>query len=144
MKTITIVEINNIAYAPPIQTLVRVLLSQGHQVNLIGNRLLNLPKDIQHHQNYHGYDLPNLCPILSNTGANKELVENDESGLIYEWENSADLADKIEGLLLDPAEIIRLAGNARERALEMFSLRKSVDSLIEVYRDVQKESVTGK
>ena len=65
-------------------------------------------------------------------------------GLIYEWENSADLADKIEGLLRDPAEIIRLAGNARERALEMFSLRKSVDSLIEVYRDVQKESVTGK
>lgn len=60
LKRVTIVEINNIAYAPPIQTLVRVLLSKGYQVNLIGNSLLNLPKDIKHHQNYHGYDLPDL------------------------------------------------------------------------------------
>ena len=60
MKTIVIVEISNIAYAPPIQTLVRVLLSKGYNVNLIGNRLHNLPKDIRYHQNYHGYDLPDV------------------------------------------------------------------------------------
>ncbi len=89
------------------------------------------------------YMLANLCPVVSDTGANKELVEDGESGLIYEWGNVIDLADKLEGLLRNPTEIIRLAGNARERAQERFSLKNSVDNLIELYRDVQRESVSN-
>lgn len=60
MKTVTVVEVNNIAYAPPIQTLVRVLLSKGYRVNLIGNHLFNLIEEIRFHQNYHGYELPDV------------------------------------------------------------------------------------
>ena len=60
MKTVTVVEVNDIATLPPTQNLVRVLLSLGFRVNLIGNNLACLTADIHDHCHYQGFELPRL------------------------------------------------------------------------------------
>ena len=60
MKTVTVVETNDIASLPPTQNLVRVLLSLGFRVNLIGNNVACLTADIRDHCHYQGFELPRL------------------------------------------------------------------------------------
>lgn len=47
MKTITIVEVNDISMYPPVQNLIRTLLSVGYQVHLIGRNLKSISEDIK-------------------------------------------------------------------------------------------------
>lgn len=58
MQTITVVEVNNITTLPPTQNLVRVLLSMGYKVNLIGNNLSCLADDILNNNNFKRFDIP--------------------------------------------------------------------------------------
>lgn len=60
MITITVLSIQEGAkYVPvPIQTLVRILLSSGYAVNLIGENLNLIPDDIRDSSQYKGYELP--------------------------------------------------------------------------------------
>ena len=42
------------------------------------------------------YMLSGLCPIVSNTGANLEIVDDKISGIVYEKGNIQDLKEKIK------------------------------------------------
>ena len=85
------------------------------------------------------YMLAGLCPVVSDTGANEELVQDGESGLVYRWGDSEDLAEKIAGLLQDHDKLLRLSKNAHTRALERFSLKASVERLTDLYDEVCQE-----
>ena len=57
MKSITVVEINDITEYPPVQNLIRVLLHKGYNVNLIGTNIGNISTDIASSDCFVGYEL---------------------------------------------------------------------------------------
>ena len=56
MKSITVIELNNIDGYPPVQTLIRVLLNKGYKVNLIGRNIAKISADIAENKSYVGYE----------------------------------------------------------------------------------------
>jgi glycosyltransferase involved in cell wall biosynthesis len=57
--------------------------------------------------------------ITTDTGGSKELVQDGENGFIVKMKDSADIAEKIEKLMVAP-ELAQIMGEAsRRRALEM-------------------------
>ena len=56
MKTITVIELNDINEYPPVQNLIRVLLSKGYKVNLIGKNIASISIDISENSNFHGFE----------------------------------------------------------------------------------------
>ena len=63
MKTITVIELNDINGYPPVQTLIRVLLNKGYRVNLIGRNIAKISTDIAENKNYVGYETTKFSVI---------------------------------------------------------------------------------
>lgn len=82
------------------------------------------------------YMLSGLCPIVSNTGANQELVENGVSGIVYEKGNLSDLKNKIVYLIEHRDIISKCAQSARYRAINNFSMKKHADEVMKLYKAV--------
>lgn len=55
--------------------------------------------------------------VTSNVGALEELIQNGETGLLYEKSNNTALADALDRLILDPSFAGRLGRNGREWVL---------------------------
>jgi glycogen(starch) synthase len=72
--------------------------------------------------------------IAARVGGVPELVQDDETGLLVESENSAALAEAIASLLEDPAKARRLGWAARQRVQEKFSWQAHVDAYDCLYR----------
>ena len=65
-----------------------------------------------------------------------ELIEDGETGLLYESGNPEDLADKIEQALKDPALSRKIAAKGQECAIEKYDIRKYGDMIYELYKSV--------
>ncbi|WP_460205565.1 glycosyltransferase family 4 protein [Scytonema sp. NUACC21] len=70
-----------------------------------------------------------LTIIASNTGGSPEAVEHGKTGLIFESENSLDLADGLCYLLKHPEEWETMTRQGQQKALSNFSLTNTVDRL---------------
>jgi glycosyltransferase involved in cell wall biosynthesis len=66
-------------------------------------------------------------------GIAEQVIENGVSGIIVPQDDVGALADVLLGLLSDPARAAELGKNARERALERFSVEKAAEALIGYY-----------
>lgn len=64
------------------------------------------------------YGLP---AIVSNRGGLPEIVQDGETGLIFQAENPDQLAKKIQYFYQNPQEIKRMGQNGRKRVLDLFS-----------------------
>lgn len=60
--------------------------------------------------------------VASRAGGNVELIEHDRTGLLFETENAAALADAMQALVQDPARRRALADAGRARAHERYSV----------------------
>lgn len=80
------------------------------------------------------YMASGVCPIVSNTGSNPDIVVNGQNGLIYEYGN----VDSLKNCLLyvrDNREILNKYGhNARQCAVEKFELTRMIDEFYEAYK----------
>lgn len=74
--------------------------------------------------------------VASNTGANKELVNDKETGLIYEYNSVEDLADKISLVINDSKLASKLSVAGMKHAKNKFSLSQTVLKVKEVYKDI--------
>ena len=63
MKTISIIELNNIDGYPPVQNLIRVLLNKGYRVNLIGKNVSKISEDILENNHYRGYETSKYADV---------------------------------------------------------------------------------
>lgn len=77
------------------------------------------------------YMLAGVPVIASNTGANLELIKNYENGILYEYNNPQDLAEKICILISNTSLINKIVNNARNYAVENFTLNKNVETIYE-------------
>ena len=85
------------------------------------------------------YMMQNLAVIVSDTGANPEIVSDGGTGLLYRSGDARQLADKMLALLGDRALLLRLAANGKRQAMERFSSVRNSDSIYRLYTSLVKE-----
>lgn len=84
------------------------------------------------------YMMAGLAVVASDGGANKEIVSDCETGLIYRSGDPLSLADKIERLIIHSDEKERLASNGQMYAEKNFSSKANSDAVFEVYNEILK------
>lgn len=80
-----------------------------------------------------------LAVIASDTGANSELIEDGVCGLIYHYQDVADLSAKIETLYKDPAKLDSYGRGARRTVEEKFTIGVNCRGILDVYREVSEQ-----
>ena len=80
-----------------------------------------------------------LAVIASDTGANSELIEDGVSGLIYHYQDVADLSAKIETLYKDPGKLDSFGRSARSAVEEKFTIGVNCRGILDVYREVSEQ-----
>ena len=78
-----------------------------------------------------------LPVIASRLGAMAELIEDGETGLLFEVGNARDLADKLAWAETHPQEMLRMGRAARQRYLERYTPDRNHDELMAIYRKAQ-------
>ena len=79
-------------------------------------------------------------PIIgSNMGGIPELVENNNNGYIYQYDNIDELAEKMEELFENPKIVKEFSKKSKELAREKYSRFKYYKDLINIYNKVIKE-----
>ena len=80
-----------------------------------------------------------LAVIASDTGANSELIEDGVCGLIYHYQDVADLSAKIETLYKDPGKLDSYGRGARRTVEEKFTIEANCRGILDVYREVSEQ-----
>ncbi len=77
------------------------------------------------------------CAIVStDAGGIKEVVRNNQDGLICSKDSLDDLKDLALELIADPVKLRLMSSNARKRVQTSFSLRVMVDKLEKYYKEL--------
>ena len=84
------------------------------------------------------YMMSNICPIVSDKGANPELVKNEKTGLIYKKGDIEDLKNKILFALSNRKTIKQMGILAHERAHANFSMKKHAETIYSIYKSMNK------
>jgi glycosyltransferase involved in cell wall biosynthesis len=71
--------------------------------------------------------------IASNRGAPVEIIEHGKDGFLVNPEDTEELADTITGLLRDKSLRDKIAGAARRKVVERFSIKKFVSGFQKIY-----------
>jgi glycosyltransferase involved in cell wall biosynthesis len=80
------------------------------------------------------------CPVVATRGsAIPYVVRDEETGLLFEPDDVADLAKKVLALLHNPTLAKRLSERAKDRARTEFTWDKSVTKLHALYTDLLKK-----
>jgi len=77
-----------------------------------------------------------LPVIVSDTGANREIVQDNLTGLVYSYGAPDDLAEKIMEVMNDSQKAQRISKEARRVSLESFSSKKNADAVFSIYRSL--------
>ncbi|WP_072682437.1 glycosyltransferase family 4 protein [Arcobacter sp. LA11] len=72
--------------------------------------------------------------IGANAGGVLEIIDDNENGLLFESQNSTDLADKIEKLYFDNTLKEKLAKNGQKKANESFNNDVQFDKIINIFK----------
>ena len=81
------------------------------------------------------YMMAGLPVIVSDTGANPEIVNHGVNGLLHKYGDVIDLAEKISYLLNNENEIERIGRNAYRTAVEKYTAHINAS---EIYKEYQK------
>lgn len=86
------------------------------------------------------YMASGLCVVVSNTGANEELVINNESGYVFDRNKPEEIIIILRRLINDPNIIEKIGIKARERAKSIFSISSFSDSVLKIYEKLEYKS----
>lgn len=82
------------------------------------------------------YMMSQLCVIASDTGANPELVQDGECGLLYRYGDADSLAEKLRYVLTHREEARAMGKKAREYACQNFTAERNAREIYELYRQL--------
>ena len=77
-----------------------------------------------------------LGVIASNSGANKELIEDCESGLIFDNMNPRSLADAIIKYYNNRPLLLRCSANAKQKANIYYTVEKNASNIYNLYKSI--------
>lgn len=75
--------------------------------------------------------------IATDIGSLKEMVENEETGLLFEYRNSSDLRNKVMELFTDKEKAKRLGENGFNKLNDSFSKEDHVNKLINLFENLK-------
>ena len=76
-------------------------------------------------------------PVIgSNTGGTTELIKNGQTGLLYDYGNITELADKMRWMIQNREKRLDMGRNARKYAQEHFTIKRCVEEIEELYHAV--------
>lgn len=79
-------------------------------------------------------------PVVgSNSGGTVELINDGETGLLFQEGDAEDLAKKIEMLYLNREKIKQMGIKAREHALEHFLITRCADEVFNLYKEILRQ-----
>ena len=82
------------------------------------------------------YMLSRLVPVVSNSGANIEIIRDGENGMIFELNNVKQLCEKILHLFNSPQLIATLSERAQLEARSKYTVEKNVEHIMNLYEFV--------
>lgn len=82
------------------------------------------------------YMMAGLCPIVSSTGANPEIVDDGINGIVYQKGNIDDLCKKIRVVLSEKEKTIEYGRAAQRKAINLYSMTAHAKSIMELYRKI--------
>lgn len=82
------------------------------------------------------YMMAGLPVIASDTGANPELIIENENGFLYQWNSAEDLKEKMVYLLNNPQVSIQMGKNARQYALSHFAAALNAELIYQEYLQI--------
>ncbi len=82
------------------------------------------------------YMMTGLAVVASDGGANKEIVEDGKTGLIYKGGNPVSLSNKLELLIKDPEFREKMAHDGQIYAEENFSSEANSHAIFQLYNDL--------
>ncbi|WP_455204145.1 glycosyltransferase family 4 protein [Kaarinaea lacus] len=74
-----------------------------------------------------------VAVVGTNAGGVPEIIDNGETGLLFQPENAEDLAKQLRKLIDDPGYRQRLASSGKQKADSLFANEQHVQSLIEYF-----------
>ena len=74
--------------------------------------------------------------IGANTAGTKELIENNETGLLYEQGNSDDLSEKIIYAITNPKKSEKIAEKGRKYMFENMTSEINADKIYKLYKEI--------
>ena len=80
-----------------------------------------------------------LAVVASDGGANKEIITDGTTGLIYHNGNVDELTDRLATLITDLPIRKRLSKNGQETALRRFSSKANSDAVFSLYKEILKK-----
>lgn len=79
-------------------------------------------------------------PVIgSNRGGTPELIQNGITGFLYERGNTMQLADRLETLINNAELRTKMGIAAQKYALDHFTIKRCVDQIEEVYKELKKK-----
>jgi glycosyltransferase involved in cell wall biosynthesis len=82
------------------------------------------------------YMMNNIIPIVSDSGANNEIVNNGVNGFIYKLGDYENIASIITYLYNDHEKIEKILNKAQEDAYEKFNIDRLIFNLVEIYNTI--------
>lgn len=133
-----------------IENINEIIISNGFQKNI---KFLGFIRDIKSIYNrYHigvvpsfkegfgrvtvEYMMNNIIPIVSDSGANNEIIDNGVNGFIYKLGDYEKIASIITYLYNNYEEIEKISNTAKEDAYERFNIDKLILNLVKVYTTI--------
>lgn len=80
------------------------------------------------------YMMAALCPLVSNKGANIEIVDDHITGLMFDRDNISDIADKIIFLYTNRDFIDQVSKKATLKAISSFSMKAHAQHTYDLYK----------
>ena len=81
------------------------------------------------------YMLAGLLVIASDTGANKELIENNVSGMLYHYKDYLQLSEMVVYAVDNPEQIQNMAKRAQEESHRKFTGNVNTEKIYKVYKE---------
>jgi len=91
------------------------------------------------------YQMQNLAVIASDSGANRELIRDKETGLIYTLGNIEELSLTMKYIIENPSVLSQLSKNGYKYSTQYFTSKKNSNGVYCLYEEIlgknQKESI---
>ncbi|PKP05681.1 MAG: glycosyltransferase family 1 protein [Bacteroidetes bacterium HGW-Bacteroidetes-5] len=82
------------------------------------------------------YMLTGLVPIVSNSGANTEIIQDEINGYVFKLNDEMDLAKKIVLVIKDPYKSHQICTKAYECAVNNYSSELNANKIYKIYKDL--------
>ena len=84
------------------------------------------------------YMAAGICPVVANTGANEELIEDGKNGYIFDYENEDGFKELICYLFKHYKEMQVIADEARKDAVEKYSIEQMQNLVLQLYHEYDR------